>query len=407
MKIMAGTQRIQILDYLKGFIFILLALDHSAHSYALYWGKYHFFTSNERSIIGDILYLHNNNIIMPMLFFLVGYATTSAIAQKGLLKHFVTRIWRYVVPFILFIPTILPLMMYPRFVSKNPGITYSTYWTDHFFTKYLQAGPMWVMFALFFFTIIIMILYKLPLIWRTSMRGIDFLIQRPLLLIITFAILFSVAFTVSELIWGPYYWLSFSKVFALQGSKFIVQFLSFFIGALCGNLKVFENDQLIENLGSKLPWFTLAYITFAINYICYAIVNSWDGGAYSYDVIRHILGGGSYDQIPYIISQIYPKITIRCVLQGFFLISQMLFLLSLFARFCHKNNKLWYIIAANGYGVFLFHEIPVIWLQYLTNDINFLPIIIKLGAIFIIAVAFGMGMSMLVRKFSIVRKVIG
>ena len=405
---MSNVHRIRTLDYLKGFVFVLLALDHSAHSYGLYWGKYHFYTSAERSVLGDIFYLHNNNVIMPLLFFLVGYATVTAVEVKGHLNHLISRIWRYCVPFVLFIPTILPLMIYPRFISNNPTVTYTTYWFDHFFTKYLQGGPMWVMYALFLFTLITVTMHKfLPFIWKMLTKLVHLLTKHWAVVIIFLGVLFSLSFTISELIWGPYYWISFKKLFGLQGSKFVVQFLCFLIGAVCASIKLFANEDLIEQLSTNWLWFGLGYVVLGINYISYAIINSWDGGAYSYDVLRHIIGGGDYGQIPYIIGQIYPKITIRCFLQGFFLCFQMLFFISLFFRFCSGQNKTWGLIAANGFGIFLFHEVITIWLQYVLDDVNFMPIIVKIITVFGVSLLSGLVISMLVRKAVFVRKVIG
>ena len=58
------------IDYLRGFMFMLMAFDHTLHAYAQNWGRFWFIQDFERSSVWDAFYLFDQSIIMPMIFFI-------------------------------------------------------------------------------------------------------------------------------------------------------------------------------------------------------------------------------------------------------------------------------------------------------------------------------------------------
>ena len=66
------TIRNTYIDYLRGFMFMLMAFDHTLHAYAQNWGRFWFIQDFERSSVWDAFYLFDQSIIMPMIFFIAG-----------------------------------------------------------------------------------------------------------------------------------------------------------------------------------------------------------------------------------------------------------------------------------------------------------------------------------------------
>lgn len=64
------TIRYTYIDYLRGFMFLLMAFDHTLHAYAQNWGRFWFIQDFERSSVWDAFYLFDQSIIMPMVFLL-------------------------------------------------------------------------------------------------------------------------------------------------------------------------------------------------------------------------------------------------------------------------------------------------------------------------------------------------
>ena len=145
---MASTHnRILFIDHLRGLMFALMAVDHSLHGYAQYWGRFWFFRDQDRSIVFDALYMHNNSIIIPMLFFIFGMWVLPSLEQRGILGYFKERLIRLGIPFMIGVPLIVPLLSYPRYeYFTAPGASFFDFWPMIFFTEKLQAGPFWVLY---------------------------------------------------------------------------------------------------------------------------------------------------------------------------------------------------------------------------------------------------------------------
>jgi glucan biosynthesis protein C len=395
-------QRLHFIDHLRGFMFIIMAVDHALHAYAFYWGRFWFFKDYDRSIVFDAFYLHDQSIIMPMLFFIMGMFVIPSLYRRGLLGYLKERFIKLGIPFLVGIPFIVPLLSYPRYEHyQDQGISLFEFWTKIFFFEKLQAGPYWVQQAMFFYGFILLFIYKiLPWIFKGFKAYIVWALKNPIAGYISFGLISSVILGLSDLMWGAPWWVglnklfeledspylnSILKLFSLQGSRFLLVLLYCFTGAAISTTKIFYDQGLMERLSkSWLHWMSLMiglgvlYVGYSLSYI--------DDGAYSEAIHHYFDQGGHWSEAGPLMCAEAPMVLIRTTLHGFFCLAQVITLLAIFKRFYDKSTPLWTSLAINAYGIFMLHDPIMIWMQYgfIATE---LPILIK----FLITAVVGIG----------------
>jgi hypothetical protein len=398
----ANNTRLHYIDHLRGFIFLLMATDHALHAYAQNWGHFWFYRDSERSIICDALYMNNQSIIMPMLFFIVGMFTIHSLRHRGFFGYIKERFIRLGLPFIIFIPITVPLLSYPRSLTyTNPDMSLSDFYVL-FFTERIQAGPLWVMQAMFFFGLTLAALVTLiPPLWRMVKWSVNIGYRYPILGLPSFIIKIALFAFIGDMIWGAPWWFSLSsllhlnpetspvlsqilRLFSLQGSRFLVMILFFLTGAALHDLGYLKRDhpfmQRLER--SWLVWAVLA-VGFAVIYTSYSLDNFHEG-AFDESTREYLsTSNWTWSGLWYVITQTSGMVFIRTTLQGFLVTFQALALLAIFARYVNTPNRFWHSLAGNTYGIFLLHETFMVWLQYSLNGVN-LPIILKFMIVFFI-----------------------
>lgn len=322
-----------------------MAFDHSLHAYATRWAPFWFFRDFDRRDIFDALYLFDQSIIMPMLFFIIGMFVVPAFERNGLWGYYKKRLIKLAIPFIVGVPLIVPLLTFPKFheyVDPNP--TYWEYWTQIFFSERFQAGPFWVLYAILLYTTILLILDKLFKISAIMAHCVNFISRRPVVGISIFILISAIIYGGSDLLWGAPWWIGFGKLFYLQGARFIMNFVYFLMGAGLMASGLLDNKDLWTRFASKVPLWGVLMVGAGIAYAGYALTY-FDQGAY-----------GGVDDASFVL----PRTTLLAILGCF----QVLFLLAFFYRFVNEPTPLWQSLAKNGYGIFLFHEAMVVWLQF-------------------------------------------
>lgn len=416
---MQQGQRYIFIDYLRGFIFALMAIDHSLHAYAQNWGKFWFIQDHDRSEIWDAFYLFDQSIIMPMLFFITGLWVLSSLKKHGIQAYLRRRFVKLGIPFIFCIPLIVPLLTYPRYIlTIDSSIGYFDYWFNIFLSgNKLQAGPLWVMYGMFLYSMILVGLNRIPGLmkgWSTLVRH---LINRPLIGFTCILLLSALILGLSDLTWGAPWWIGWG-IFYLQGARFLLYFLYFMLGAGFSQAGFLDDRFFWKRLSDRLPlWLSIMGLS-ALLYVGYSLMFMHEG-AYN-DAIRYTFHeffsiGGTWAEIPEFLSkqagnlilESAPRVLIRTTLHGILCLFQILTLLAFFYRYLNKDSLIWSSLAQSCYGIFLTHEAMVIWLQYSLIGID-LPQVLKI----IIISGVGLGGSwFLTRKYllkiPILNKIIG
>lgn len=418
------NKRLIFIDHLRAFIFALLAFDHTVHAYALHYGRFHFFKDYDRSIVGDIIYLHNNSIIMPMLFFIFGLFVLPSYHKQGGWLYFRERFLKLGIPYIAGIPFIVPLLVFPRYLfDENPASGYWEFWREIYFTEKIQGGgPFWVLYCLALFSFILIVADRLfPHL--ISWLGHQFarLEKYPFTFASGFIGISMLLLGYSDLRWGAPWWIGFGHIetdghlfwiiidkiinlFHLQGSRFLLHAWYFLAGALVSASGLLRNQDFWKRIAIRWPLWLACVILTGCCYIIYTL-NFINDGAYNNEIHRHLRAGKSWVEIWPLIAGYGPGVLLRTSLHGVFVFFQVITLLSIFYRFSNHSHPVWSSLARCSYGIFLLHEIPVIWLQYCLNGRD---ISIPLKVLLIAGLGFGGSWFLItnLRRFSIFRKII-
>lgn len=352
-------KRYIFIDHLRGFVFALMAFDHALHAYASHWAPFWFFRDFDRTDTFDALYLFDQSIIMPMLFFIIGMFVLPSFERNGFIGYYKKRLIKLGIPFIIGVIFIVPLLTFPKFheyVDPNP--TYWEYWTQIFFSNKLQAGPFWVLYAILLYSTILILLSKIK-IRVFLVASLKFIAQRSLIGIGVFILISAIIYGVSDLIWGAPWWIGFGKLFYLQGSRFIMNFVYFLMGAGLMASGLLDNKDLWDRFAKKVPLLGVLMVAAGITYSGFSLF--YFEQAYSET----------------------PDILVRTTLLAILGVFQVLFLLAFFYRYFNEPTPLWQSLAKNGYGIFLFHEAMVVWLQFFLVSFAFSPYL-KMPIVFVL-----------------------
>jgi hypothetical protein len=365
---------------LCGFMFLFMAFDHALHAYAQEWGRFWFFQDpGQRSLILDGFYMFDQAIIIPMIFFCVGMGVLPLMQQRSVGGFLKNRLLVLGVPFALGVPFIVPLLTYPRFVTlDDPNISVGTY-MFHTFYERAQAGPFWVVAAILFFSVAVVLIHKLfPRFIPWCARQLE---NRGMIFLIAFVLLCFAVITVSDTYWGTPWWFrlapeftpatspvtaflqGFVSLFAFQGSRFGTQFLYFFLGAVFSQCTLPQRDNK-DRPWSLMPLWLLLMLAVGVAYAYVCVAHrDW---VFQTEPLRW-----RHNDLPlsvlwddYVVTGLYKGPLLRTGLLSVLIALQALFLTSLFKRFVNEPSKLWLCVATCGYGIFLFHETAVVWLQY-------------------------------------------
>lgn len=381
----APAKRYVFLDHLRGWTFALMAFDHALHAYAQEFGQFWFFRDYERLSFFDGFYLFNQSMIMPLLFFISGMFVVPHLMRLGFPEYLRRRLIKLGIPWLLGIPLIVPLLSYPKYHQYvNSVPSYWTYWTEIFFAERLQAGPFWVMFALLAYALVFL---AMRLLWPNLIpqlgRFVTFIAEKPLVGISTFCALAAVIYGMSDLLWGAPWWIGFGKLFYLQGARFIMNFVYFMMGAGFMASGLLDQPAFWERYHRVLPKLLIGLAISAVCYIGYSLAYL-DEGAYSDTIHRAIrLSGFQWDQILALLPSEAPRILIRTTLLGILGCFQVICLIGLFHRYLAKPKPMWQSLARNAYGIFIWHESMMVWLQFGLLEVSFAPYI-KMVTVFLV-----------------------
>ena len=397
--------RIDSVDHMRGFIFLLMAVDHALHAYAANWGKYAFFRDYDRSYIFDGLYLFNQAAIMPVLFFTFGAYILPKLNAYGIKAFWKDKFVKYIIPFMIGVPLVVPLLSFPKYSEfTDPSISYGDYLQTVFFPHALQAGPYWVMYALTAFTVLLLLINKLiPKLVPTLSRFIQNAFHQPVKNIALFGLVSIVIYGLSDLRYGAPWWVGFKEIlpdylygqlFSLQGSKYLMNFVYFVMGAAFMESKVWKSPDFRDvwiGFTSKRYFWLVCTLTFGALYVTYAHLYFHDG-AYDYTMYKIIrVGGGTWDAYVDAFSHLTdkaPAVLLRTTLLAILVMMQVLTLLAFFGQNRDTSSRsfaFWSSAAACCWGIFIIHDPIMIWLQFSLISVHVDPIlkilIVSLGGI--------------------------
>jgi glucans biosynthesis protein C len=364
------------IDYLRSSVTLLVVAHHAALAYNRggYYNADHYMKSSApvvdtvRWLPLDFFVGWNDMFFMCLMFLISGLFIVPSLNRKGAGQFMVDRAKRLGIPFIISVFLLAPLAYYPSWLLSNES--YGGSYLHRFFTSDGWAsGPAWFIWVLLAYGAVVALAYRLTpdLIKKLSWRAAS-----PGNLVMVF-LLASLAVTIPlRLFVEPGYWAHIAGPLYFHGWRFLLYFVWFLLGIALGSA---DPDRSLsrENLKPWPLWLFLGGIT----YLAHGLVETQ---------------GAGLTNIPaWLISIIMT--TLYCLCCTFTALAA----LGLARKFFHTARPLADSLTANAYGIYVFHYIFVIWMQFLLLGLYFPPWI-KFVTVFLTALAGSWLLTALLRK---------
>jgi len=362
----SSPSRLYFIDYLRGFLVLVMVADHAVQGYALRFGNSWFFPDSSRETLYDAIHLNNHNFMMPMFFLLAGLFVIPSLQRRGLLNFLKERFLRIVIPFLVGVPLTAPLLSYPRYTYlRGHDISFIDYVRDvYFVSSELQAGVFWFLHYLMAATLVLIIVWKIfPKLVTAIGRFVQWAMEHPYGGILSLYLSCTFVITLSDLLWGGKFWVGFQPIFYVPVAHFMVMAIFFALGAGISQVGLLKDFEWLERMSEKWLLWVILTVVFGFIYISYSI-NYYYDGAYSYDILIHFYRGGMWADVWPVFFEAAPAIAIRTGIRGFFLIFETLAFVSIFYKFFNTPSRLGQSLAVSAYGIYMLHEPFVIWMHY-------------------------------------------
>jgi glucans biosynthesis protein C len=375
--------RVAALDYLRGFVVVLVVLHHSLLAYCRFghFDRQHYLWStapivDDAKWVGfDVVVAFNDGYFMALLFLLSGLFVWPGLSREGSLGFCWGRVRRLGLPFAIAVVTVIPLAYYPSFRMTGATIGFGTFWMQTVFAGPWPAGPAW------FLAVLLALDLAAAAVYGLYQRGTDARTLPPPLACFGWLSAVSAIAFLPLLVWfGPIRWFTFGP-FAVQASRVGFYGVYFLMGVVIGRRGL---DRFVAGV-SRWNWTRWSWLTVLL-FACYlaefvARLTSW---AWNWP-------------------------TAWIVLHGFTLVlfcaAANLAWFAIFFRFVKRSIVAWDSLAVNAYGIYILHFPFVTWMQYALLDVR-LGAIVKAALVFPSALALSWGAAIMLRRLPGVARVV-
>ncbi len=315
---------------------------------------------NERWLGFDLFCAFQFLYLMQLMFFLSGIFVWPSLLRKGWTSFLGHRLWRLGVPFLLGAFLVMPIAFYPvyRVTAVDPG--WSAYWAHWTALPITPTGPMWFLWFLVVLNFAAAALYRLapgtgrwlaPLLARAATHPGRFFV----------AIVGVTALTYLPLsaIYSPWKWVGVGP-FEVQAA-FAPQYMLYFLFGLALGAQGYDRGLLAADgiLARRwVAWVVGSFAAFFLWIIPTALVMKVPDGPVA--VLRLI---GDLGLVTFAAGACFSMTAV-------------------FLRFADARWPIIDTISENAYGIYFFHYLFVVWLQYMLLDLAF-PAIGKGLAVFV------------------------
>jgi glucan biosynthesis protein C len=370
----ARPARIAALDYLRGFVVVLVVLHHSVLAYC-YYGHFdtrHYLWSSApivdsaRFLGFDLLVLFNDGFFMPLMFLVSGLFVWPSLGRKGAVDYLRDRLRRLGLPFALAVVTVIPLAYYPSFRMTGSSIDFAGFWEQTVFHGPWPSGPPWFVAVLLAFDVGAASVYSI-----VSRRNSVWIMPRPLACFGLLAALSALAYLPLLEIFGPGRWLALGP-FAVQASRIALYAVYFFAGVAASHNGSFSLANPLQRLWAR--WSLLAVLLFLV-----------------------LVGGAAARLTGSLV--LFPLVwtLFRGVNFVLFCAAATFAMFAIFLRFAQRLTGPWDSLAANAFGIYIIHYPVVVWAQYALLDVN-LSAILKAALVFSAALTLSWGSVIFLRR---------
>ncbi|NYT00308.1 MAG: acyltransferase [Methanocellales archaeon] len=381
-----ATTRIASFDYIRTTAILLVLLHHAVLAYTTFAylnpanpiDTFSPVVDSQMWSGFDLIALFNDTYFMALLFFISGFFVWRSISGKGTRIFLRDRFIRLGIPFVIGVLFLIPLAYFPAQLEVElifgGNTNYIDFWSDMIRTGFRTSGPLWFLWLLLAFNVLIVVLYRLAhhlggiIIKRTLS-----IFNRPLAF---FGVLFgisTVAYMPMLLVFGIDHWTTIGPI-TFQTSRILLYLAYFLVGTAVG---VYGLERTMFNSNSKFArrgwiWMVVSPVSFIVMLIF--LVNPTGlivyGMALPFTCAAAVLG-----------------------------------LIAIFLRFTKQRVDIIDNLSNNAFGIYIIHYSIVTWLQYWLLDAN-LHAIHKASIVFAGTLILSWGLIAAIRRISVVARVI-
>ncbi len=374
------------LGYLRTFLTLLVVGHHAALAYIelglkpardlnlppMIWGAFPII--DRVKVPGLELFVgFNDTFFMALLFLLAGFFTWPSLQRKGALAYVRDRSWRLGSPFLIGALLLAPLAYFPSWLVTGASPSLSGFTSLWWSLPSHPAGPVWFLWVLLVFSSIASICFEFCPDWLKLWQSwIGRFSGRPIHFFVSLVLLSSLAYIPMVMWWSPEKWLDFG-IFWIQIGRLLYYFVYFAIGLGLGSQGLLAAGGLLAR-----RWFL--WVPSAL--LCYII-----GIGFFIAIMSTMAKGG-------------PGFGLSLMGHFSFILSSAaisMAALAVFLRFMNARGPIWDSLSENAYGIYLFHYIAVIWLQYAMLPMQ-LPAFAKFSIVWLGGVLLPWGLTSLLRR---------
>lgn len=333
----------------------------------------------------DLFVGWNDTFFMSLLFLLAGVFTWPSLRRKGAAGFLGERARRLGLPFVVSAALLAPLAYYPTYLATGADPSPVAFARQWLALGVWPAGPAWFLWVLLVFAGVAALLTRLSPDWGEALGRLSGRLSRhPAGFLAALVTVSAVAYLPLAATFSPESWGHLGP-FWVQSSRVLCYAVYFFAGA---GLGAFGLDRGLLAADGKLArrwwlWVVAAVAAFALAVAAFlAILGSLPSGGPG-------AGLAAFGNFTFVLC---------CACSTFAS-------LALFLRFAGARSRIFDILGANAYGIYLLHYVCVTWLQLALLDVA-LPGAAKGALVFAGALALSLGLTAALRRVPAIARVI-
>jgi len=381
------TGRIVAFDRARTFITLLVVIHHSVVNFT------HFGNGDRMRWLGfDLIVLFNDSFFMALMFLISGLFVHDSLTRHGAGAFLRRRAWRLGIPLLVSIFVLIPIAYYASFLRYHmPGTTdfnYFHYWGRMITTGPWPSGQSWFLWVLLVFNVMAAAIWiAAPKILGAFGRSIAALRSRPAMALAAFVVVSVVSYLPMRLWFGDGAWFEPGHYpFPVQTSRILLYPTYFFTGVGIGvvGLKVGILAEDGEVSKRWATWLAFAVVLFGLLLLLVFAHHNW---------IENVAAPPLWWSAAYGMA-----FAIFSAVMAFTVLATSLRL---------SRASLWLLdtMQPSAYGIFLFHYMFIIWLQYFVYDPAW-PAGVKAAIVFVGTLGGSWLLTVLLRKIPLVARTI-
>jgi surface polysaccharide O-acyltransferase-like enzyme len=382
-----ATGRIVAFDRARTFITLLVVIHHSVVNFT-YFGN----GDRMRWLGFDLVVLFNDSFFMACMFLISGLFVHGSLTRNGAGGFLRRRAWRLGVPLLVSIFILIPIAYYASFLRYHlPGTTdfnFFHYWGHMITTGPWPSGQSWFLWVLLVFDVVAAAIWATaPKILSTFGQSIFALRSRPMTAFAAFMIVSVASYLPLHLAFGDGAWFEPGHYpFPIQTSRILLYPAYFLTGVGIGVIGL-RVGILAErgDVAKRWPvWLAFAALFFGLILLLVYAHHNW---------IENFKNPALWWRTAYGIA-----FAMFSAAMAFTVAATSLRL---------SRSSLWLLDAMkpSAYGIFLFHYMFIIWLQYFVYDPAW-PAGVKAAIVFTGTLGGGWLLTVLLRKIPLVARTI-